>query len=212
MTRVLRWLAAVLIAGLAVVTLLVEREARPALESAGGFGPDRALVLYHPSRDARFSEQLAAAVAEGFAAEGFKVEIARTTKEAPDAVAYSHVAVIANTYWWTPDLPTLRYLKRSDFGGRAVLGLIAGAGSTGRAQRVLERQLDAAHATVWDVQPFWTWRPNDESRRGVPNRQVAADKARALAAEFARAVLLGNVVPLRQRREQAARDSAGRPR
>lgn len=198
MRRFARWTGVgILVAGV-VVTILVEREAEPYVADAGGFGPDKALVLYHPSRDARFSEQLAAVVAEGFASTGFKVEIARTTRAAPDPANYALIAVVSNTYWWSPDWPTLRYLERRAFRGRAVIGLIGGAGSTGRSRRILEERLAAAGATVYDVQSFWTWRPNDESRTDVPNRQVAADKARAMAAEFGRAVLLGNLVPRSQ--------------
>ncbi len=199
MKRIARWAAAVLAAAAAAVSIVVERESASRIEDMGGLGADKVLVLYHPSRDARFSDQLSLAVVDGFLSLGYRVFRATTTGDAPDPSGYGLVAVIANTYWWTPDIPTLRYLKRARFNGRAAIGLAAGAGSTGRSRRVLQDRLEKAGALVFDVQSFWTWRPNDESRTGVPNRQVAADKARQLAVEFGQAALLGEVVPRAKR-------------
>jgi hypothetical protein len=45
-----------LVLGTAAVTLYVEREAAYRLEQLGGAGSLKALVLYHPSRDAHFSD------------------------------------------------------------------------------------------------------------------------------------------------------------
>ena len=112
---------------------------------------------------------------------GFQVDRATLTSATlarPEG--YALVAVVTNTYYWTPDLPTLRYLRRAHLQGIAVVGLVAGAGSTGHSQRVLERALLRAGATVLQTRSFWLWRPNDESRPNEPNRQVALDLARQL--------------------------------
>lgn len=198
MKRIARWTTALILVAALVVTILVEREATPQQAEAGGLGPDKALVLYHPSRDAGFADSLASAVTDVLITEGFKVDVALTTRGAPEPGDYVMVVIISNTYWWAPDWPTQRYLDSRQFRGRAVIGLMAGAGATGRAERILEERLKAAGAMVYDVRSLWTWRPNDEANRDVPNRQVAMTIARDMVREFALAVLTGNVVPKRE--------------
>jgi hypothetical protein len=128
--------------GAVVVTVVVERESRYVSESLGGEGPRRALILYHPSRDAHFSEEISAAVAEGLKSAGLQVDRATLTHETPtDPVGYDVIAVVSNTFWSTPDLPTLRYLKRAKWDGVPVVGLICGSGSTDRSERILAERL-----------------------------------------------------------------------
>src|SRR5689334_5239258 len=74
---------AVIALGAAIVTIVVEREAKYVLEPLGGTGPARALVLYHPSRDAHFSEEISLAFAKGLEAAGFAVDRATLTKQTP---------------------------------------------------------------------------------------------------------------------------------
>ena len=202
-TRRIRWwkmiiLAAVgsVLCGLAIVTVFVEREADYTLQSLGGEGAGeakaRALILYHPSRDARFTDELSLAVAEGLKAAGYAVDRATLTGITPDQPKdYRLLVVVSNTYFWTPDLPTLRYLKRARLDRLPTLGVIAGAGATGRSQQVLERALSGSGAAVIGMRAFWTARPNDEHRLNEPNRDVALQLARQLgvasgAAELAR--------------------------
>jgi len=150
----------------------------------GGSGDASALVLYHPSRDARFSDDLSLAVAKGFQEAGLLVERATITSETPSQLeGHSIVAVISNTYYWTPDLPTLRYLARARFNDVPVIGLIGGAGSTGRSQELLDEALRSTGALSVESRAFWLWRPNDDTRMGEPNRDVAIDLAEAFAYE-----------------------------
>jgi len=187
-THKLRWwkmillaVAGLLFCGLAIVTVVVEREADYSLQSLGREGGPKALILYHPSRDAHFTDELSAAVAEGLKAAGYSVDLATLTGMTPDQPkGYRLLVVVSNTYFWTPDLPTLRYLKRARIDHLPTLGVIAGAGATGRSHRVLERALSGSGAAVIGMRAFWTARPNDEHRLTEPNRVVALQLARQL--------------------------------
>jgi hypothetical protein len=187
-TRGFRWWKMILLAmagflpcGLAVMAVFVEREADYTLQPLGGDGASKALVLYHPSRDAHFIDELSLAVAEGLKAAGYTVDRATLTGTTPDQPkGYRLLVFVGNTYFWTPDLPTLRYLKRARLDRLPTVGVIAGAGATSRSQRVLEESLTASGATVIAMRSFWIARPNDEHRLTEPNRDVALQLARQL--------------------------------
>jgi hypothetical protein len=191
--RTLKWtlgsvLGAIALGG-AIVTIVVEREAKYVLEPLGGAGPARALVLYHPSRDAHFSEEISLAFAEGLKAAGFAVDRATLTKQTPARPdQYALIAVVSNTFWATPDLPTLRYLKRARLDGMSVAGLICGSGSTTRSERMLADRLQRAGATVLGTHPYWIMRPNDEARMNESNRAVARDLAQRFGREVGESV------------------------
>lgn len=183
--RLLIGLAAFILLTWTALTIYVQREAVPLITRANNGGSGEALVLYHPSRDAGFTDDLSREVAEGFAVAGLlptRVTLHSGVDGRPRK--YVIIAVVANTYNWAPDLPTQRFLERADLSGQSVIGLIAGGGSTDRAQRILEEKLRATGARVLAVRPFWLWRPNDESRLNEPNRQVALDMARKMAQQF----------------------------
>lgn len=182
------------ILGLATITVLVQLEADYVLENLGGGGSGRALVLFHPSRDARFSDQISEALAEGFKDAGLTVDrttLTRTTPGAPEG--YAIIGIVSNTYYWAPDRPTRRYLDRANLSGLPSLAIIGGAGSTGRAERMLGQALRDAGATVLGTRSVWLWRPNDESRMDEPNRGLALEIARQLGRESAARVLSGDV-------------------
>jgi hypothetical protein len=193
MKRIVLGLALALALAWAIISIIVELEGAYTLETLGrGTGKGRALVLYHPSRDAHFSDELSLAFAEGLTAAGFAVDRATLTAATPaHPEGYALIGIVSNTYYWTPDLPTLHYLDRARLDGMAVVGLIGGAGSTGRAQRVLKAALDRTGATVLGAQSFWLWRPNDESRLSERNRAVALDRAKRMGAAAGQQVLAG---------------------
>ena len=72
-----------LFCGPTILTMVVEREADYSLQSLGGEGVPRALILYHPSRDAHFTDELSLAVAEGSKAAGYSVDLATLTCMTP---------------------------------------------------------------------------------------------------------------------------------
>jgi hypothetical protein len=171
----------ILLTVLAIATAIVEFEADYRLEVLSSGGSATALVLFHPSRDAHFSDELSLALAEGLQSAGFSVHRATLTKDTPNAPkGYALVAVVCNTYWWSPDLPTQHYLARARLDDIPTIGLIGGAGATGRSEQMLKAALQQARAKVLQTRSFWTMRPNDEARSGEPNRQVAMQLAKQL--------------------------------
>lgn len=189
MKRFVRWLGLVVVIAWIALSVAVQLESDYTVEHLHTEGQPHALVLYHPSRDAAFTDDLSAAFAEGMSQAGFSVDRATVTSDTPaDTSKYALVAVVSNTYYWTPDVPTLRYLKRASWRGQTAVGLIGGAGSTDWAQQRLEAALSATGAEVRGVRSFWLWRPNDEARMNEPNRAVATDLARKFGVETARAL------------------------
>jgi hypothetical protein len=179
-----------LLAGLAVVSVVVELEADYTLQDLGGDGKARALILFHPSRDAHFSDDLSMSLADGLKTAGFAVDLATLTRETPATPrGYALIAVVSNTYYWTPDLPTLHYLERAQLNDIPVVGVIGGAGSTARSQRILDEALRRTGAKVIGTRSFWLWRPNDENRMSEPNRDVALQLAKQFGMDSARTVL-----------------------
>lgn len=180
----------VLLSSLIVVSVTVEIEGDYTLQVLGGAGKVRALILFHPSRDAHFSDDLSIALADGLKAAGFAVERATLTSKTPaEPKGYALIGVVSNTFYSTPDLPTLRYLDRARLEGIPVVGLIGGAGSTGRSQRILDEALRKTGANVIRTRSFWLWRPNDESRLNEPNRDVALQLAKQFGLDSQKTVL-----------------------
>jgi hypothetical protein len=181
---------ALLLLGVIVTSVVVEMESDYRHESLSGGTAHRALILFHPSRDAHFSDDLTMSLAQGLKEAGFSVQRATLTSDTPPAFeGYALIAIVSNTYWWTPDLPTLRYLERARFKGVNTIGVIGGGGATARSQRMLDAALRKTGANVIGTRAFWLWRPNDESRMREPNRQVAFQSAHAFAVESAKTVL-----------------------
>lgn len=191
--RILLAVAGLLLGGVANVTVAVEREAEYTLQLLGGQGERRALILYHPSRDAQFTDELSLAIAEGLKAAGYAVDRATLTGDTPaQPTGYQLLVVVSNTFFWTPDMPTLRYLKRARLDRLPTVGVIAGGGATTRSQQMLERSLSDSGASVIGMYSFWISRPNDEQRLEEPNRDVALQLARQLGVSTGR----GQLAPL----------------
>jgi hypothetical protein len=188
-----------LLCALAAVSLGVELEAGDRHELLGGAGPAKALVLYHPSRDADFSDDLSLAFCEGLKDAGFAVERATLTAQTPaQPTGYALVAVVSNTYFGAPDLPTLHYLERARLPEVPVVGLIGGLGSTDRALRLFDQALRRTGARVLQARAYWIWRPNDEAAPHASNRAVALDLARRSALEHGRLLLASPRARLRE--------------
>lgn len=117
--------------------------------------------------DARFSDDLTLAMAAGFDRAGGAVDRATMSgRTPPHRTGYALVAVVTNTSYWNPDLPTLRYLERPDLTDLPVIAVGGGAGSTGRARRTLTEASSRTGGTVREACSVRVWRPNVESRTG----------------------------------------------
>lgn len=182
---------AVTVVGLAVVAAIgvsvwVQRPSVYVREELGGAGPAHALVLYHPSRDAGFSDELSLAVVAGFRDAGLAVTRATLTPDTPaDIGDVAIVAVVSNTFWGAPDRPTRDWLARARLELRPSIGIIGGAGSTDSAERLLREDLVKAGAAPVTTRAAWIFRPNDEAQPDAENRGVARAQVRAFAAAAA---------------------------
>ena len=144
----------------------------------------RVLILYHPSRDAHFSDDLTEALARGFAQEGLAVDRWTMTAGTPARPQdYALVAIVSNTFFGSPDWPTRRYLKRADLTGQDTIAIIAGSGSTDRAERLLRAMIAKSGARLKALRALWIKRPNEPGSEGPGNRQLAMRLARAMAQE-----------------------------
>jgi len=181
--RVGAWVG-VAVAAVAALAFAVEREAPYRRQALGGAGPGHALVLYHPSRESHFSDELSMAFAQGLQASGLMVERATLTADTPAPGGdWTLVAVVSNTYFSTPDLPTLHYLARVRLDGVPTVGLIGGWGATARSQRLLDEALRASGARVLGVHAYWLWRPNAAAST-ASERDVAVELARRFGLEL----------------------------
>jgi hypothetical protein len=134
---------------------------------------------------------LSISVAQGLKNLGYSVERATMAKmTSTDLSDYAFVAVVSNTFWGTPDLPTLHYLARARLKGIPTIGLMCGAGSTDKSQKKLEEALRRTGASPVQTQSYWTKRPNDEKQMEAPNRVVAQQMAQQFAVEAGRSALL----------------------
>ena len=180
-------LLVLVLGGMALLALFVEHEANYVLQPLHTSSGPRALILYHPSRDAHFADDLSVAIGQGLNAAGYSVDRATLTGMTPaQPLGYRLVVIVSNTYFWTPDIPTLRYLKRARLNHLWVIGVIAGAGSTTRSERLMQKALIQSGASVLAMHAYWIAKPNEESPATVSNREVALQSARQLGMAAAR--------------------------
>ncbi len=184
------YLLAFVLALLVSITVYVQTESDYTTQVYADDRLKRALVLYHPSRDARFSNELSLAFTSGLLTAGFTVERATISSDTPDTITgYDIVGIVSNTYFFRPDIPTEHYLSRVDFNGVKAVGLMAGAGSTAGAARLLRKWLRRSNADLLDVSEFWILRPNNETPTNKSNWEVAMDKAYTLGVQTAASIL-----------------------
>jgi len=179
-------LVAVALVGLLAVTLWVQREEpfRKDMLAQGERG--RGLILYHPSRDAHFSDDLTLALARGFAGAGFSAERWTMSAAAPARPeGFAVVAVVSNTFYGRPDWPTMRYLARADLKGLPAVAIMAGSGATAGAEARLRQAVTTSGARLQAARSLWIARPNDETRMKADNRAVAGEIAEAMARDLA---------------------------
>lgn len=176
-------------AALAALQVAIERETVGPLEVANPEGrAGHALVLYHPGLS-DLQRALTDAFTAGLVERDWRVSRTTTSAEAPvDLEPYDLLALGVHTYWWAPDGPTRRYFARvGDLGGRPVAVLLSALGASGRAEARSADLVETHGGRVLEVRSFFVLRPNDETDPR-PNREVALDRARALALDVADAL------------------------
>jgi hypothetical protein len=127
-------------------------------------GHKAALVLYHPGLSS-FAHDVAYAFADGLVSEGWRVEIATPSPEAPtNASRYGLLVICASTYGGKPDAPTMRHLARmGDLGGiNAVIVALSGGETGGEmTKEALQRAVSSAHGTIIKLLNLYNSAPNE---------------------------------------------------
>ena len=138
-----------------------------------------ALVVYHPDLFYNLDEQICKGFAEGLARQNWLVDVATVKAAKKMEVEYDLYVFCANTYNWAPDWAISNFIKsHPNLEAKPAVAITLGSGSTGRAKRLLESQIKAKKAKLIDSQTYWLMRPNDETRMGESNVNVAIDMAR----------------------------------
>ena len=182
---------AIIVLGVLGVTFWVETEAPFRKERLATGTAGKALILYHPSRDAHFADDLTRAVGRGFEEEGLAVErwtMTRRTPARPENFAI--VAVVSNTFFGAPDWPTQRYLETARFEDQKLLAILGGGGITDRAEISLIQAIGRTGADLLAHRALWTSRPNQPGAAAASNRALAMEIAQAMARDAGREALI----------------------
>lgn len=125
-------------------------------------GTETALILYHPGLSS-FSHDGAYAFADGLSSNGWRVEIATPSMEAPtDLSKYSLLVVSSNTYAFNPDKPTTRQLERiGNLNGIQTVLITLGAGSAQESKQSLENTIQASNGTIVESLLLYSMAPNE---------------------------------------------------
>jgi hypothetical protein len=151
-------------------------------------GTGTALVVYHPGRGS-FHPRVISGFVTGLVANGWRVEIATASPQAPaDLSGYDLLVVGSPTYWFTPSAAIRRYLRRlGDLGGQPTVTIITGLGAGGRSTAVIERQVRKANGDLVKALALYRMRPNDEEDYvdSNQNQALAVEMATRAASELA---------------------------
>lgn len=172
------------------ITFWVQAEAPFERETLVRTGRAKVLILYHPSRDANFADDLTESLSRGFAEDGLAVErwtITSKTPRRPEGFAL--IAIVSNTFFGAPDWPTQRYLDSAQLGGQDVIALIGGSGNTDRAEATLGKAISRTGARLILIRSLWTSRLNRGELNRGNHRQGAMQIARRTARDTGRAIL-----------------------
>jgi hypothetical protein len=123
-----------------------------------------ALLTYHPGKSS-YQEMITQAFSEGLASNGWRVEIATASKEAPtDLSGYDLLVLSAPTYDWVPAKPIQRYLRQlGDLRGQPTVVIISAAGTTSVSLPMMEDLVREANGDLVASYALWTMVPNQKA-------------------------------------------------
>jgi hypothetical protein len=138
-------------------------------------GSKTALVLYHPGLSS-FSHDVSYAFADGLVSNGWRVEIATSSIEAPTNISkYSLLVISSNTYAFTPDSPTTRQIERiGNLNGIQTVLLTLGAGNAQESQKALETTIQTSNGSILQSLVLYSMAPNQGDRSATEIAQQTA--------------------------------------
>ena len=155
-------LAVVLLAWQGLLSSVVNAEVVTDLEvrNAGG-SAGTALLTYHPGRSG-YQELLVGGFAEGLESDGWRVDVATASQEAPtDLSGYDLLVLSAPTYDWVPAKPIQRYLRRlGDLEGQPTVVIISAAGIVDLSLPMMEDLIKQANGNLVASYALLTMVPN----------------------------------------------------
>jgi len=171
----------VLLMGYIWVEVLSRQENPTDIQVHNASGSPKAFVSYNPGIS-DIQERVVTAFVNGLIQAGWQVDLTTTSKQTPtDLSNYDLFVVSTNTYWWSPDVPTRRYLKSLELDGLATAILVTASGQGGRALNRTEQLVANAGGNVIEKSALFVWKPNDDAQTSRPNKEVAEEIAYNLA-------------------------------
>jgi flavorubredoxin len=126
-------------------------------------GSETALIIYHPGLSS-FMEDTTYAFADGLVANGWRVEVATASSQAPtDMSGYSLLVLGSPVYAGNTTVTISRHLERiGDIQGIDTVLLVTSGGSDGGAEAVLQQTVEEHNGTVTEVISLFTSIPNED--------------------------------------------------
>lgn len=171
----------ILLMGYLWVEVISRQEKTSEVQVQNPIGVPQAFVSYNPGIS-DIQERVVSTFVDGLVHAGWQVHLTTTSMRTPtDLTEYDLLVISTNTYWWSPDVPTKRYLNRLKLNGLPTVILVTASGQAARALERTEFFVKQAGGTVIKKKKFFVWRPNDENQMSKPNKEVAEEIAYNLA-------------------------------
>ena len=168
-----------------LLTLVVQTKGKAESQTYGEFnlGPN-AIVVYDPDPFYNLDQQICESVAKGLEEQNWKVKVMTVAAAEKITDSFDLYVFCANTYNWAPDRAIRNYIRAHEqLEGQAAVAITLGSGSTARAKRLLEQELNNKNTKLLISRTFWLMRPNDESRMEESNIDVAVAMAKDMVQE-----------------------------
>jgi hypothetical protein len=163
-----------------VVTFWAESTgAKKSWELGNKASTKKVLIVFDPDPFYNLDEQVCHSFGQALSENGLYVRIA-TVKAAKE---YAHqpfelYVFCANTYNWHPDWAVTDFIKEQVIlGGKPVVAITLGSGSTETSQKALEDLIIEMKGNLIDSHSLWLLKPNDEFRMKESNIKVSVSMA-----------------------------------
>jgi hypothetical protein len=148
----------------------------------------KVLIVFDPDPFYNLDEQVCQSFGQALADNGLYVRIA-TVKAAKELVnqPFDLYVFCANTYNFHPDWAVTNFIKEQVIlGGKPVVAITLGSGSTETSQKALEDLIIEMKGNLIDSHSLWLFKPNDESRTKESNIKVSVSMAYAQGEKIAK--------------------------
>jgi len=146
-----------------------------------------ALVVYHPGRS-DFQSRVFSGFVDGLVSNGWRVESTTPSAQTPTDLSSFDLLVLGGpTYWFSPNRPVRRYLKRlGDLEGQPTVTIITALGAGDRSASIMQKQVREANGNLVKALLLYKMRPNDDDNfvDGEQNQALAVEMVLQAALEI----------------------------